>query len=86
VPQDAAAFADNFYIPGKSDGAGGSIEKRSKSKAAEKEKALPAKAMELAEAGEEIIETEWGPYTKKAADSAKKKGNSNLKCKAAIGG
>lgn len=42
--------------------------------------------MELAEAGEEIIETEWGPYTKKAADSAKKKGASNLKCKAAIGG
>jgi len=37
-------------------------------------------------AGEEIIETEWGPYTKKAANASKNKGNSNLKCKASIGG
>ena len=34
-------------------------------------------------AGEEIVETEWGPYTKKAAEAGKKKGIGTLKCKAA---
>jgi len=86
APQDAAAFVDNFYIPNVSDGAGGSISKaKAKGKAAA-EKPPPAQVLALAEEGEEIIETEWGPYTKKAAEAGKKKGAGNLKCKAAIGG
>jgi len=85
VPQDASAFAGNFYIPNVSDGAGGSIPKTGGKKQKE-DKELPSQALKLAEAGEEIVETEWGPYTKKAADAGKKKGQNNLKCKAAQGG
>ena len=35
-----------------------------------------------------MVETEWGPYTKKARDSAKAKGikDKNLRCRAAQGG
>jgi len=49
LPQDAAAFADNFYIPNVSDGAGGSIAKSKKKPSASKEP--PAQVRALAEEG-----------------------------------
>ena len=90
APRDAAAFVENFYVPGVSDGAGGSISKTSKKAMApggiEDGKPPPPQVLALEAEGEEVVETEWGPYTKKARDAAKKKGTGNLKCRAAIGG
>jgi len=86
-PQQAGAFVDNFYVPGVSDGAGGSIAKSPKKAKAEKPTPQAVLALE-AEGEEEVVETEWGPYTKKARDSAKAKGikDKNLRCRAAQGG